>query len=318
MRLGELKNILDAVLDNDNKISLNYEQIYGGQAFRIKNYSAIIKALLELKRQEWNTNPSEQFDKIVEKYGDNAREVTLNGQEYTALVNYINAINSKMPIFYGIIDSMVKKQNEHIINVRLPEKNDISLQELSDINTRLDKIFKEINIDGSYEFKGFDVGSSWYEILVLGAATYKFLIAALKIAQEFFKAQQEYYKSGEAKIHYEAAKADAAKGTTDKDVLDYAKRVIDKKIELAIEQTIEELPDVGNKNENITKLRKTVISISTELNNGLEFHLSLNPPKYAEEEEGKISINYEAIRQIEAEKNAPKQIATNAEEQGEE
>ena len=318
MRLGELKNILDVVLNDDNKITLDYEQIYGGQAFRINNYSAVIKALIELKKQEWNDTPSGQFDKLVETYGTSASSVILNNQEYNELMQYINSINSKMPVFYGIIDSMVKKQNEHMINVRLPDKSDISLQDLSDINNRLDKIFKEINIDGTYEFKGFDVGSSWYEILILGACTYKFLIAALKIAQEFFKAKEEYYKSGEAKIHYEAAKAEATKKATDKEIREYASRVVDKKIELVIEQTVAELPDIGNKNENGTKLRKTVISISDELNNGLEFHLSLNPPKYAEEDGGKISINYETIRQIEADKNAPKQIMNNLEEPGEE
>lgn len=310
MRLGELKNILDRVLSEDNKIVLEAIQKFGGQAYEIENYADVVNALLELKTQDWNNTASGPFDEIVTKYGDSSKSQLLTNPEYNSLVQYVSAINTKLPLFYSIVENMVDIQNEQIINIKLPDKNDFSLEELSAINDRLDKMFKGISIDGGYTFKGFDIGTSWYEILLIGGITYKFFIAALKIAKEYFQAEKAYYESGEAKIHYEAAKADAdaKKKLTDAEIQKYAKKVINSKIDMAIEQTIDDLPTKGEKGENANKLKITVTAITNELNHGLEFHLSLNPPKYVDEENDRILIDYDEIRKIEAEKNKPKQI----------
>jgi hypothetical protein len=311
MRLGELKNILHYAVDDNGKIVVNATPVYGGQAYQIKNFLSVSNALTELKKHEWNNFDATGFINIKTKY-DISGIFTITTQEYNALIQYINNINTKLPLFYSILSNMIEEQPEQLINIKLPEKDDFSLKELSDINTRLDRLFKEINIDGQYVFNGFDVGTSWYEILIIGSLTYKFFIFALKIAQEFFKTEKEFYESGKAKINYKAALLhfkDAEKKASEKDIEEYAKEVINIEINIKINNLVKELPSNGHsENEVITKMSKTVNAITAELHKGLEFHLSLNPPKYAEEDNGKISINYEEIRQIEVEKKAPKQI----------
>lgn len=51
-----------------------------------------------------------------------------------------------------------------------------------------------------------------------------------------------------------------------------------------------------------------------ELDNGVEFHLSLNPPPYANEQRGQLEINYKSIQEIHQQQiekdNKPKQIAS--------
>lgn len=173
-------------------------------------------------------------------------------------------------------------------------------------------MFKEINIDGEYSFKGFDIGTSWYKVLIIGTLTYKFFISSLKIAQEFYNAEKAFYESGEAKIHYQAAllhlKQEQDK-INDNDIKEYAKKVISVRIENTIKETVKELPTNGQtENEAITKMSKTITAITAEMNNGLEFHLSLNPPEYAEEDGEKISIDYELIRQIQEEQDHPRAL----------
>ena len=320
MRLGELKKILDEVVDDTNKIIINFQQIYGGHAYKISNYSALITALDAIKTQNWIDFSSEIVEVLNSKFSQNKTEIQIEPNDYNLLTQFVNKINGKLPIFYGILDAMVEKQDEQIINIKLPSKDDFSLKDLSDINKRLSTIFSTINIDGTATFSGFDKGSSWYEILIGGALTYKFFISALKIAQEFFKAEKDYYEAGEAKIHYQAALLQLQKEQNKIDeeaIKDYAKHVISVRIENSIKEVVKELPLNGHsENEVIIKMSKTIEAITAEMNNGLEFHLSLNPPEYAEEDGTKISIDYEVIRQIQKEHAQPKAL-TNETTEGE-
>lgn len=318
MRLGELKKILDNVVDDTNKIVIESKQLYGGHMYKISNYSALITALDAIKTQSWIDFSSEIVEILNLKISKNKSEVELSPTDYNSLMQFVNNINNKLPLFYGILDGIVDEQEEQIINIKLPTKEDFSLKKLSDINSRLDKLFKEINIDGEYSFKGFDIGTSWYKVLIIGALTYKFFISALKIAQEFYNAEKAFYESGEAKIHYQAAllhlKQEQGK-INDNDIKEYAKQVVSVRIENTIEEIVKELPTNGQtENEVITKMSKTIAAITAEMNNGLEFHLSLNPPEYAEEDGEKISIDYELVRQIQEEQDRPKALTNETSE----
>jgi len=48
---------------------------------------------------------------------------------------------------------MVEDQEEQIINIKIPENKILSLNNLSEFNTRLYKIFEKFKIDGQFEFK---------------------------------------------------------------------------------------------------------------------------------------------------------------------
>lgn len=295
MRLGEIKNILSAVLNDKQNIKIVVEPKYGNQVYLIKNYNALMKALKVLNDQPWNTSDFNPIEQLFAKYGDAEQSVALEAQDYNRISQYINAINPKIPYFFGILSSMVPKQDEQIINIKLPNNSIKDFKSLSAENDDLNKLLQSINLDGDYEFKGFDIGSSWYTVLILGYLTYKALLAAINLAQKYYGAKEAYYKSETARIAYEAIKKEKPK---EKDLKNFADDYIKLKIDADVESISLEIGLKPDDDLSKTKIRKTVDLLIAQMEKGTEFHLSLNPPKYAEESEGKISLNYEEIRQI--------------------
>ncbi len=310
MRLGELKKILDEVVSDNNKIVIEFKQLYGGQLFSVSDYPSLIAALLAIKTQSWIDFSTEIVDKLAAKYPSKQQEIHLDPNDHILLTQCVNSINAKLPIFYGILDTMVKKQNEQIINIKLPSQEDFSLDDLSDINKRLARIFSSINIDGDIQFSGFDIGSSWYQILIIGGFTYKAFISALHLAQEYYKMKQEYFKSKAEEIRYKASLKESEK-ESEKGKEAYINRVIDIELDSKISNAVQNLEldtEKSNVHEVETKIRVAIPLISKEIEKGLEFHLSLNPPEYVNEHEGSVSIDYEELKRLREEENPTKQI----------
>ena len=72
------------------------------------------------------------------------------------------------------------------------------------------------------------------------------------------------------------------------------------------------------KNEVKTKLLVTSKKIAEQLEKGIEFHLSLNPPEYVSEKNNIIEIDYEKIKAIKENENKPKEITDETIENNEE
>ena len=297
MRLGEIKNIISAVLGDNNTIVIDAAPMYGNQVYEIKNYALLIKALKVVSEQAWNEVGFENIAKIIAKYGEHDEVKQVPTQEYNILQQYIAQVNSKIPVFYGILNTMIKPQDEHVINIKLAEAQNNTLENLSEVNKNIDLILRAISVDGGYEFKGFDVGSSWYEVLIGGALTYKALVGAIDLAQKFFGATEAYFKSKEAQIAYQAAKD---KKATNTELRKFAATFKKLELEEAAKELVNKMEVGDNAEEVTTKIVKTVDLLQKQMELGIEFHLSLNPPKYAQEIDGKISINYEEIRAMNA------------------
>lgn len=72
-----------------------------------------------------------------------------------------------MGVFDSVIQQVLQEQNENSLSIRLPDTR--SLAELSDIFSKLDKIFNQLlvneKIQGEATLQNFDTGSEWIEIL---------------------------------------------------------------------------------------------------------------------------------------------------------
>lgn len=311
MRLGEIKANLEKVLNDDNKIFVNAEAIFGGQAFVVKNFWDIAKALEILFDQKWNEADPIAVKKIIGEH-ENGTEVQLPAAEFNQLNAYINSLNTKINIYYSILDTMVEDQEEQIINIKLPENKAYSLNDLAELNKRLDKMLKKFSVDGQFEFKGFDKGSEWYEIYTNGFLSYTFIIGCLKIAREYLETKTTYYNSEMARLDYEASlkKADEF---TQKGFEEYMNRRLELKIEKGIKNMIEK---IGKTNghagpELQTKLISATKDLIKEIGGGVEFHLSLNPPEYVRDQGGSLEIDYKSIRELNVlEDRKPKQLET--------
>lgn len=298
MRLGEIKQKIDRVVSDEHIIVIKNLPLYGEQAQNVTNYGDLIEALETLSTFEWNDVEATELEQLVNKYPKTAT-ATLPLADFNTLSSYVGRINTKLPLYYSILDAMVEKQDEKTINVKLPEKIK-SLDDLSDFNKRISTLFKSFQIDGEFEFREFDKGTSWYEIWVTGLYSYPYFIACLKIAQEYFKMETEYFKSKEAEIAYEAAKISLSNtNNIDLSSEDFKKNwlevFIKKEVSLLVEEKIKAL-NGSTKEELQTRLVIATTSLVKELGEGTEFHLSLNPPQYAEEQAGQLIIDYNKIR----------------------
>lgn len=297
MRLGEIKQNIDKVLIANKTIQLKSDAVYGGQAYKINNYSDVIIVLEHVASLSWSGVNIDAIDEIITQYPKN-NIVELPQSQFNKLTSFINTVNQKIPLYYSILETMVEKQDELTINIKLPEK----IKNLNDINIankRLEDVLKLYNIDGQFEFVGFDKGSEWYVLVAKGVLSYQFIVSCLKIAQEYLKTKAEYFKSEEARISYEASLKEDEKNS-DSGFEKYKESWL----KLFTEKEIEKVIDKINKKNGHTKeeLQVKLVNATTklvkELGEGTEFHLSLNPPEYVSEQAGQIVIDYKKIEAL--------------------
>lgn len=290
MRIGEIKSLIKKVLDENNTIQINQEPIYGNQAHVVNNFGEIIEALDILSKQKWNDIDYAQVEQIKSSHVDSTNKVVLTVDEFNQLNSYVGSVNPKIPLYYLTLDSLTKDQDEKTINVKLPI-NLNSLSKLSEVNKSLEDSFKLFNVDGPFEFKGFDKGTEWYELVTNGSLTFGFMIAGLKIAQEFFKTRTDYFKSEQARIGYEAS-------LEKEDFEKYQERWLKIFVEKEVRKAVTEIGTHGQtKDELHTNIIKATAKLIKVLGEGTEFHLSLNPPSYASEQGGELKIDYSKIRE---------------------
>lgn len=308
MRIGEIRNILREVANENHSIEMKHEVIYGGQAHQINNFKSIIDALDIISGQEWSQADYAPVEDIKKKYKAANDPIILEAGEFNKLNSYINTVNAMVPLYYSIIDSLTDKQEEKTINIRLQDGLN-SFESLNDANKRINNLLNLFNVDGQFEFRGFDRGTEWYILVAQGILSHSFLIGGLRVAQEYFKARKEYFKSEEAKISYKAAlRKDEEE--TDSGFREYQEKRLSIMIDSEVEKMVKELGTNGQTNEELhSKIVLGTKKLIKELDRGTEVHLSLNPPSYTEEQNGELNIDYEKIRSLLPKKDTkPKQL----------
>lgn len=300
MRLGEIRNIIHEVLTDENKLFIEHESIFGGQAQQINNYNKLISALDILSEQSWNDVSYEEIESIKKEFDEDVESVQVSQDIFNKINNYINNVNNKLPYYISILDTMVEDQDEKVINIKLPNKIK-SLQDLDQINKNLETLFKKLNVGGEFQFKGFDTGTEWYIILLTTEILYRYFIGCLDVALKMVTLKKTYYESKQAKLSY----LTSLEKLEDYNIADQNK-FSDRYIEVSLAEEVKQITSrVGNSNGKTgPELESQLIMATTELvkqlGDGVEFHLSLNPPKYVEEKQMGITIDYKKMPAIKA------------------
>ena len=217
MRLGELKKILDKATDDNWILVFDVEDLYGGQRFKIKGFSDLITALNQLIKLSW----VEKFDdeeknnfKFIESYYNTYRQyqtLETSPEQKNILNTIINNINTQLPLFCSILDSLVEEQDEQIINIKLPLDVTKDFAALNKFNKKLEDVFhvliKHKGLGGDIKFKGFDIGSAWYQISITdGMTVYLAFMGILSLAHKVIKMRKEWYESENIKHHIQTQK----------------------------------------------------------------------------------------------------------------
>lgn len=313
MRIGEFNQLLNNATSDTGELNTSGTAKYGGQAYRIDGIG--VKATFALELAEMNIiDPLEDPAKTILLNNKDSETVELTAEDHQQVVAVFSKINSELPNIRKMAQAFSDTQDEQAINIKLPT-NIKTFDDLSTINKRLDKLFKEFNIDGQAEFRGFDKGTDWYTVTLIGTGTYYAFLAGLKIAQEVMKLRTEYFGSEKAKVEYETAKEIFGQ-TVDKKSLptleEFQEKKIEKEIQSRVNEASREIEKKGAKDdiELSGQLVKATTDLVEALGDGIEFHLSLNPPEYATETAGMLAIDYKKMRELAPPKEDVKQIAS--------
>jgi hypothetical protein len=147
-----------------------------------------------------------------------------------------------------------------------------------------------------------------------------FFLSCLEIAKNFFETRKAYYESETARLDY---KASIKKDEKEDEEMFEAYRERRKKIELeaSVKKVVDEI-GVGKSGKTHDELKTQLIKATTELvkelEKGTEFHLSLNPPSYANRERQSFVIDYSKVREITNPKEVILVISQNSEDNIEE
>jgi|APMI01.1.fsa_nt_gi hypothetical protein len=302
MRIGKFNQILQLATEESGTLQTSGEPIYGGQAYRIKNFkrkAKLVEALDQLKLLPDTADASTV--KLILGHASE-EEFLPETTQHDQIVALFTQINTKLPDYSEIAKSFSPDQEETIINVKLPDGLD-SIEQLQKFNGRLSDIFKKFNINGKFKVVGFDKGSEWYEILIVGIELFNFVIASVDLSLRIIEFRDNRKDSDDLRLARKALDASNKNNTLTENKL--LKGMVDEKISEDVGRIVDDLgcPDGREKPETVSMIVGAVKELIKEIDNGAEFHLSLNPPEYAKENGGgKLTIDYKSIPKIEISK----------------
>ena len=139
------------------------------------------------------------------------------------------------------------------------------------------------------------------------------LLATVNLAHKLIKIRKEWYESEEVRLSVEASRAKQEEtmpsNTVAKDK--YLEQHIDKMYQIKLDEGVKELVEKYTKNDNeaVISIQKGVCKIIKLIGSGTEFHPSLNPPSFIEEDEQKnFYVDYDSLKKTLETEEAPKQI----------
>ena len=324
MRLGEIKQIIFKVVDNDTfQLDINkfVENKFNGNLIQINNFNNLKKALLVINNQTWNNFNQDIALFLIgdshNRFNQESDHIQIDSAEYQKLMVYITSLNTLLPFFCSILLSMVREQDEYTINVKLPTSV-TSPADLQKFDKSIKDILTKTTIEGGFQFKGFDTGTDWLMFAPTAVSTYYSIIGCLDIAKKYFEMKKSYFESEAAAGNYKLAKLQfevaTGKSSNEGEIEKYIEAVLSRSNEEKVEELLSKLNyRKDDRGEVQVKLLQAVNDIVNSLGEGTEFHLSLNPPAGVEEIHGSLVIDYTNIQKLNAPNMETKQLTDNAE-----
>ena len=141
---------------------------YGNQYVLIKHYDRFVFIESFLAQQGISLNVRDNFLLHLKPHNPHSEEVLIQNNVLTQINQYLNALNPFVQMFYMVISNLAKPQDPHMLNIKLPDKEDFSIKDMENLMKKLHIIFcgiaDSIDIPASFDIVG---ALAWFRQLGL-------------------------------------------------------------------------------------------------------------------------------------------------------
>lgn len=275
MRLREIKFLLAKYSD---KIVYQEQQLNNGNSYRVIGLEKAINAINQLSVLGFLDPDIERLKQFDTVYYSKSKDdqMILEKATHFEVKNIIRIAKEKTEGFQALIANSISEHKDDIVSVKLPEYND--LNDLSvffkNLNQALKTGLMNDEIKANYHLQSFDTGSMWVDIAVTSGAAIKFLGEIIKTAMSV---KEQSYQLQASKTHLSMLKI---KEETLKDL----QAAVDVQLDAIVEAETQRLK--GEKEidpEALNDIKHSVKTFSQLINEGAQFHPSLDAPQEVSE-----------------------------------
>ena len=201
--------------------------------------------------------------------------ITVSDGTYSVINSKIANLKSKIQQSLKVLKETVVEQTELTISIKLKEYASLKdiASELTVLDTIINQVITNKDIDGSYTFSSFDIGSSWINITV-GTAVVMQLLASLTWSACVFR--KKWY---EGSLLKEKVKQLSIKSDTLSDIETALKSEINQLAVAEAKNIIAEHKLDESDNEYQKRLEHSIVELSKLILDGVEVHPSLLAPE---------------------------------------
>lgn len=271
MRLKEIENYLQQV--DFKKVRLNIGELGYGER-TLSNINAFKKFLNIMKK--------------VDIYDDEIN-LLLESDLYTTTSDNLSTEDTKAIKIYNtakyLVDSatslnivfkkLLPQSNEQSISIKLPKPSDFEAlnKTMATVQKSISQIISNETIKGTTNINYWEFGSFWIE-LILGTQA-----AVGLIASSVWSAAVISKKFKENKLFEQQARSMEIKNESLEDILNTQKELTNQLLENEAQNVLDKHFNNNNDNEQLERLKLTIKTFATLIQNGAEIHPSIMAPE---------------------------------------
>ena len=174
-----------------------------------------------------------------------------------------------------VFKKLLPQSNEQSISIKLPEPSDLEAlnKTMATVQKSVSQIISNDKIKGTTNINHWEFGSFWIE-LILGTQA-----AVSLIASSVWAAAVISKKFKENKLFELHARSMELKNDSLEDILNAQKELTNKLLENEAQSVLDEHFDDNNDNEQLERLKLTIKTFATLIQNGAEIHPSIMAPE---------------------------------------
>jgi len=269
MRLKEIEAYISLI--DFEKIRVRIENVGGG-----KTLSNLIefKDFLNIINNIGLYDDEIKFLLASSIYSTTQDQLLLTNNEAIKIYNITKYLVDSASSLELVFKKLLPQSNEQSVSIKLPEPSDLeSLNKtMTTIQKSISQIISHEKINGTTKINYWEFGSFWIELILGTQAAVGLVASAVWSAAVISK------KFNENKMFEQQARAMEIKNESLEDLLEAQKNITNQLLENEARSVLDEYFD-SNDNEQLERLKLTIKTFATLIQDGAEIHPSLMAPE---------------------------------------